>query len=142
MTTETINEAWGWKGIVAIEIVRTNDFGNVICKTAKNDFWRICPEELLCEKIADNETELEQLLSDLEFELDWKMERLLIAARTKLGDLESGQKYCLKAPGSGEYSEKNLGKISFAELISFSGYVAFQIKDLKDGDEFEFVTVP
>jgi hypothetical protein len=42
MITE-INKSWNWKGITAIEIIRTNDFGNVIFKTNKNDFWRICP---------------------------------------------------------------------------------------------------
>jgi hypothetical protein len=45
-----INKSWNWKGITAIEIIHTNDFGNVIFKTNKNDFWSICPEEISCEK--------------------------------------------------------------------------------------------
>ena len=34
MITE-INNAWNWKGIKATEIIRTNEFGNVIFKTDK-----------------------------------------------------------------------------------------------------------
>ncbi|MFH4968759.1 hypothetical protein V8G61_11205 [Gaetbulibacter sp. M240] len=35
----------------------------------------------------------------------------------------------------GEYKISNIGKISFSELISFSGDLGFQIKDLKVGQK-------
>lgn len=134
-----INSAWNWKGFVAIEVVRTNDFGNVIFKTDKNDFWRICPEELSCKKIANNEVELKRILADPDFILDWRMSRLVTIAKSKLGELRKGQKFSLKLPGilGGEYNENNLAMIEFSELISFSGDLGFQIKDLKEGDKFE-----
>jgi len=137
-----INNAWSWKGFIATEVILTNDFGNVIFKTEKNDFWRICPEELTCERIADNNFELEQLLTAPEFDLDWQMSRYVNAARNKLGRLENEEKYCLKVPGvlGGDYNDDNFGKIGFSELLSFSGDAAFQIKDLKDGDKFEIET--
>ena len=32
-----INKAWNWKGFEATEIVRVNDFGNVIFKSEKDE---------------------------------------------------------------------------------------------------------
>ena len=46
---------------------------------------------------------------------------------------------CLKMSAviGGEYEKSNLGKISFSELIAFSGDLGFQIKDLKDGQKIK-----
>jgi hypothetical protein len=136
---EIINNAWNWKGFNAIELVKSNDFGNVIFKTDKNQYWRICPEELNCEKIANSIFELENLFQDNDYILDWEMQELLKIAIKELGELENDQKYCLKMPAAigGLYDKTNLGKISFSELISFSGDIGFQIKDIKDGERIE-----
>ncbi len=131
-----INLAWNWRGFNATEIICTNDFGNVIFKTDKNEYWRICPEEISCKKIADSDIEYNQLSLDPEFIEDWKMRDLVAIAKMEHGELEKTQKYCLKMPSAigGEYKKSNLGKISFTELILFSGDLGFQIKDLKDGE--------
>jgi hypothetical protein len=68
----TINKAWDWIGVKAKEILQINDFGNIMFKSTKNEFWRICPEELYCEKIADSQSDYEKLLSDSEFIEDWE----------------------------------------------------------------------
>lgn len=135
-----INKAWDWKGFNATEIIRTNDFGNVIFKTDKNEYWRICPEETSCEKIAESNSEFDRLLTDSEFIEDWEMTNLVAVAKSELGELAKNQKYCLKMPAviGGEYDKSNIGKISFTELISFSGDLGFQIKDLKDGQKIKF----
>ncbi|HIP49007.1 MAG TPA: DUF1851 domain-containing protein [Lutibacter sp.] len=134
-----INKSWNWKGFNATEIVQTNEFGNVIFKTNKNEYWRICPEEISCEKIAESESEYNRISSDSEFVEDWKMTNLVNTAKSELGELAENQKYCLKMPAiiGGEYEKKNLGKISFSELIAFSGDLGFQIKDLKDGQKIK-----
>jgi len=64
---DEINKAWNWKEIKAVEIMYVNDFGNIIFKNDNNEYWRICPEELTCEKIAESESELNKLMSDSEF---------------------------------------------------------------------------
>ena len=135
-----INRAWNWKGFNATEIVRTNDFGNVIFKTDKNDYWRICPEEISCGKIAESEPEFNKISSDSEFIEDWEMTNLVKIAKSELGELKENEKYCLKMASviGGEYEKSNLGKISFSELIAFSGDLGFQIKDLKDGQKIKF----
>lgn len=132
-----INKFWNWKGFNATEIIQQNEFGNVIFKTDKNEYWRICPEEISCKKIAKSESEFDQILSDSEFIEDWKITNLVNIAKSELGELAENQKYCLKMPAifGGEYEKSNLGKISFSELIAFSGNLGFQIKDLKDGQK-------
>jgi hypothetical protein len=136
-----INRALNWKGFTATEIVRTNDFGNIIFKTDKNEYWRLCPEEIRCEKIAESETEFEQLLTDSEFINDWEMLNLIFIAQSELGALSENQKYCLKIPAviGGNYEKSNLGIISLTELISFSGDLGFQLKDLKDGQQIKLI---
>ena len=130
-----INNSWNWKGFIATEIIRTNEFGNVIFKTEKGEFWRLCPEEISCEKIAKNESELNKISTESEFIEDWEMTNLVEFAKSELGKLENNQKYCLKLAAviGGQYEKSNLGKISFSELISLSGNLGYQIKDLKDG---------
>jgi hypothetical protein len=132
-----INKAWNWKGIIASEVIKTNAFGNIIFKTTTNEFWRICPEELSCEKIAHSVSDLDKITSQTMFKDDWGMTALLALAKVELGELAADQRFCLKIPGvlGGTYERTNLGKINFTELIQFSGDLAFQIKDLKDGQK-------
>jgi hypothetical protein len=136
-----INDSWKWKNITAKAVIQTNDFGNVIFKTDKGEYWRICPEEVSCLKIAANQSEFEHLICQNEFIEDWEMGNLVEIAKEKLGDLDADQKYCLKipAPIGGMYDDSNLGKITFAELLSFSGDIARQIDHLKEGDKVKIV---
>jgi len=134
-----INNSWNWKGFTAIEVIRTNEFGNIIFKTDKNEYWRLCPEEISCEKVANNESEFIKISSASEFIEDWEMTNLVKIAKGQLGELEYDQKYCLKLAAviGGQYEKSNLGKISFSKLISLSGDLGFQIKDLKDGQKIK-----
>ncbi|MTB52630.1 T6SS immunity protein Tdi1 domain-containing protein [Lewinella sp. W8] len=138
----TINQAWNWKGFTATEAIRINDFGNVIFKTALNEYWRLCPEELSCHKIASSATELNQVLTEQEFIDDWEMDHLVKEAKAVLGELAPYEKFYLVLPGvlGGQYNVSNIRKISFQELIRLSGDLGFQIKDLKDGDEVKLTT--
>lgn len=135
----TINKAWDWIGVKAKEILQINDFGNIIFKSTENEFWRICPEELYCKKIADSQSEYETLLKDSEFIEDWEMVNLVQIAKETVGELKDGEKYCLKLPGvlGGEYNSENIGKVSQMEQIGFSGDLAKQIKDLPDGTKIK-----
>ncbi len=135
MLIEKINKSWGWKGFTAKEIILVNSFGNIIFKCDNDNYWRICPEEVECEKIASTKEEMDKLLQSDDFKEDWEMENLILLAKNKLGELKPNEKYALKllAILGGEYDSENLCKIPFEELISFSGYLAFKTKDLEDG---------
>lgn len=134
-----VNKAWDWYGITAEKIIDVNEFGNIIFSDKKDEIYRICPEELSIVKIAKNIIEFELLRSQDEFILDWEMKDLVILAKSKLGEISNSEKYCLKIPAviSSDYSKDNIGKISFSELISVCGDLAFQIKDLEDGQKIE-----
>lgn len=138
---ETVNKAWGWTGAVATELFSVNNFGNIIFKSDEGKFWRIYPEELECKVIAGDRTELNELLENEDFLEDWEMYELTEAARKEVGELEKGEKYCLKLPVvlGGLYDASNFGKISHEALISFSGQMAFRIKDLPDGEKFRIL---
>ena len=93
-----INDSWNWVGTIAEKIIKVNEFGNVIFKSTDGDFWRICPEELYCEKIANNQNEYDKLTNHTEFMTDWKMDDLIKIAKEAVGELNDGEKYCLKIP--------------------------------------------
>lgn len=133
--TEKINTSWGWTGIEAVEVVRENDFGNLLIRDSSSRFWRLCPEELECELVAANKQQFDELLSDKEFLIDWHMTALVEVAKKTLGELGEGRKYYLVIPGSlgGEYDISNIKTIPLDELISLSGSLAHQIKDLPPG---------
>ncbi|MEQ9402674.1 MAG: DUF1851 domain-containing protein [Cyclobacteriaceae bacterium] len=140
MILESINKHWAWTRIVAEEIVSTNDFGNIIFRSSRGEFWRICPEQLYCKMIAVSREELETLRSTSEFSEEWEMEDLVVIAKSKSGSLEIGEKYCLKLPTvmGGEYSVDNLGKILQIDQIKYSGQLTQSIDDLPDGTKIEF----
>jgi hypothetical protein len=94
---------------------------------------------LSCEKVARNADDFAALLRDEEFRTDWEMARLVRGASQKLGPLADGRCYCFKLPTviGGNYEPANMGTISLSELISFSGDMAEQIKDIPDGGQIE-----
>lgn len=136
---KTINQSWGWKGFTATEIIASNDFGNIIFKTEEDEYWRICPEEVSCVKIALDEVNFKQNFNHQEFKVDWEMTNLIEAAQATLGKLNEDEKYCLKKPAvfGGKYRIENFGKMNFIKLISSSGTIGKQIDGLSNGDEIE-----
>ncbi|TGK82975.1 DUF1851 domain-containing protein [Leptospira noumeaensis] len=138
---EQINASWNWTGLNASSVLQTNDFGNIIIKDIKSKIWRICPEDLSCIIIAENSIDFERLNKTEDFSTDWEMKTLVEIANRKLGVLTHDRKYCLKIPSilGGTYTADNLGTISFLELISSSGYLALEIKDLPDGSEIKLI---
>lgn len=132
---ENIKKSWGWTGIDPEEIVGENEFGNLIIRDKDSQFWRLCPEDVYCQIIAKDRSELDVLSHDQEFLSDWYMSALVEQAKSSFGQLSSGQKYHLAIPGvlGGAYSIENIRTISQIEQIQFSGDIGQQIKDLPDG---------
>jgi hypothetical protein len=132
---QVIRESWGWIGLDPVEVIRDNDFGNLIVRDSANYFWRICPEEASCEVVAKNQPDLDALFASPDFIEDWEMIPLVETARGKLGPLEDGRKYYLVLPGviGGRYDASNMQTLSLLELIGMRGDFAREIKDLPDG---------
>jgi len=140
---EEIKQSWGWVGIEPEVVVGENDFGNLMIKDIEGKYWRLCPEDVYCEVIAQNREELDKLSSDQEFLEDWYMQALVEKAQEHLGPLTEGRKYCLVTPGvlGGEYAISNIKTVPLIELIRFSGDLANQIKDLPDGAQVQLKVV-
>jgi len=139
-----IKDAWGWVGIDPQEIVVENEFGNLIVKDSKNRFWRLCPEDVYCEVVAESIEEYNTLIKDEEFLEDWFMSAMVEHAKNTLGKLEPGYKYYMVIPGvlGGEYGGSNVKTAPLHEIIRFSGDLGRQIKDLPDDEQIEIKWVP
>ena len=135
-----IEQAWGWVGINPEQIIGENEFGNLIIKDIDGRYWRLCPEDLYCKVVANDRTELDALSQDQEFLRDWHMSALVAEAKSSIGPLTPGRKYCLKIPGvlGGAYEGANIASVPFTELIAMSGHIAKEIHDLPDGSKVRF----
>ena len=140
---EEIREYWGWVGIDPEEVIGENDFGNLIIKDVEGKYWRLCPEDVYCEVVAENREELDALSSDQAFLKDWYMETLVEVAKDKLGPLEGDRKYYLVIPGplGGEYGINNIKTAPLVEIIRYSGDIGKQIRDLPDGAQVELKVI-
>ena len=136
---EEVKKSWGWTGINPIEIVTENEFGNLIIKDDENKFWRLCPEEIYCEVIAESIAAYNLLITDAKFVDDWNMSGMVDAAIKSLGSLKEGYKFYLAIPGilNGEYKVSNIKAAPFVKIIKWSGELGYQVKDLQDGSEVE-----
>lgn len=130
--TEIISQSWGWTGIRPAAVLFENDFGNLLIEDAAGKFWRICPEELYCKVIAEDQETFDELFYSDAFKKDWYMDETVSLAADHLGELSGGEKYCLKLPGilGGLYEPENFGKINFEKLITLSGAIAQEMHDM------------
>ena len=137
---ESIQEGWGWAIGTPERVVAVNSFGNVIVQTSKGQFYRIIPENLECVFLCDSEDTLAKVMEESKFSFDWDMKLLRDQAERALGKLTTNECYHLVIPATlgGAYALSNIKKISIGEWLSFSGYVAHQIKDLPDGTRVAF----
>jgi hypothetical protein len=139
-----IRNAWGWVGIDPQEIVIENEFGNLIVKDFSDRFWRLCPEDVYCEVVAESIEEYNALIKNEEFLEDWFMSAMVLEAEKTLGKLEAGYKYHMVIPGAlgGEYGGSNVKVAPLLELVRFSGDLGKKIEDLPDGAKIELRMVP
>ena len=123
---EILNQAWGWTGLDAVDVVAENDFGNLLIEAADGSYWRLCPEDLRCEVIAPGRAQLDTILQNQDFLHDWYMQDLGQVAREQLGELADDDKYYLQTPAplGGDYAADNLGRITLPELVLLSGELA------------------
>lgn len=132
---ERIQQAWGWTGLVPEQVVGDNPFGNLMIRDRDGSYWRLCPEDLYCRRLAEDRSALDVLSRDQDFLEDWYMAELVRLAEQQMGKAATGDCYCLKIPGvlGGAYGADNLGTIALHELISASGQLAEQLAGLPDG---------
>ena len=126
---DTVTSAWGWVGITPEKVIAENEFGNLIIKDLEGMYWRLCPEDLYCEVIADDDADYNELVKDEEFNQDWFMDVMVNKATEKFGPLEDGFKYHMLEPGAlgGKYAVFNIKPVAFERIIKFSGELAQKV---------------
>jgi len=144
MESEILNAiklAWGWIGIRPQKLYWVNKFGNIILKDEGGCYWLIRPEELLCEIITWTEDEMANLWKDEDFILDWEMTALVELAEDKFGKNNNDRcfYFVISPVLGGKYELQNIQTVPLLELVSSSGDVAEQIKDLPDGAQVKLV---
>lgn len=140
---QEIENSWGWTGIKPDEVVGENDFGNLMVKDVEGQYWRICPEDIYCQVIANDRSELDALSKDQEFLRDWYMQQLVEQAKEHFSPLSEGRKFHLVIPGvlDGEYATSNIKTVSQVEQIRFSGDLGKQIESLPDGAQVQLKVI-
>ena len=125
-----VEQYWGWTGIEPERVIAENEFGNLIMQDTSGRFWRLCPEDLYCDPIADDKDEYNELVKDEEFNLDWFMDVMVQKAIEKYGPLADGYKFHLLEPGAlgGKYAVFNIRPIEFERIIKFSGELAQKVQ--------------
>ena len=130
-----IERSWSWTGIAPKMVLERNAFGHLLVLDQSGQFWRICPEKLACAVVSKTDAEFSALRASGTFREDWEMVRLREIAQSCVGQIAQDRAYHFKIPTvlGGAYDAHNIGDVSLAEQISFSGDLAFQIKDLPGG---------
>ncbi|MFL1548990.1 T6SS immunity protein Tdi1 domain-containing protein [Pseudomonas sp. D47] len=132
---QAIRDSWSWVGIDPVEVVGTTAFGSVMLKDTQGRYWRLCPEGLYCEVIAQTRAALDEVSKDQTFLHDWYLQPMVAQAEEVLGPLASGQVYhfVISPVLGGEYAIDNVRQLDHVEQVRFCGDLALEIKDLPDG---------
>ena len=140
---EALNAEWGWILPHIDTVIAVNSMGNVMLRDVDHCHWRICPEELSAEIFARNLDELQAAYGDPERKAVWQMSSLVSELVEEYGEPYIDECFGLIIPAvlGGEYSTGNIRRRDLYEYLRFTGDVANQTNNLKDGEtvKLEFV---
>jgi hypothetical protein len=136
---EALHAEWRWILSEISEVLAVSSMGNVCLVDNQQSYWRICPEELSAEIIARSASELDSWFADPDAKADWQMSGMVSEMIELYGEPELGECFGLVIPGvlGGKYSSENIRRRSLYDYLRFTGDLARQIKDLKDGETIE-----
>ncbi|MBD8240413.1 MULTISPECIES: T6SS immunity protein Tdi1 domain-containing protein [Pseudomonas] len=130
-----LRDSWGWAGIDPVEVVGATAFGNLMVRDEQGHYWRVCPEALSCEVIAETRAALDEVSKDQVFLHDWYLQPMVDHAEEMLGPLAQGEVYhfVISPVLGGEYASDNVRRLDHVEQLRFCGDLAREIKNLPDG---------
>lgn len=140
---EALNAEWRWILPEISEVLAVSSMGNICLLDHQQSYWRICPEELSAEIIARSAAELDSWFADPNTKADWQMSGLVSEMIELHGEPKLGECFGLVVPAvlGGTYSPENIRKRSLYDYLRFTGDLARQTNDLKDGETIEFKVV-
>ncbi len=139
---QALRRDWAWSGIAFEEVIATSRMGHLLLSDAQGVIHYLDPDLRQLLRLGSEE-QTRQFLADPEVALVWRAEKLVAAARERLGEPGEDEVYTLNAQAmlAGDYAEENLVIMPLAELISFTGQIAYQTRDLPEGATFELKVV-
>lgn len=142
--TKTVNDSWVELESTPCLIVAVSNFGNLLYRDTEGIIYRLIPEELSIELVAENEIDLSNTFTKEEFLEDWDMPDLYESVMKSSAPLKDNEVLYFKVPCvfGGRYVMENVGRISIYELLSVSGYYESQLKNLKDGQKVKLLVSP
>ncbi len=140
---EALNAEWSWILPRIAAVVAVSSMGNVMLRDEDQNHWRICPEELSAEIFARTPDELKAAYADAERKADWQMSSLVSELVQEFGEPEVGECFGLVIPAvlGGQYSVSNIRRRNLYEYLRYTGDVANQTKEIKDGETVKFNVV-
>jgi hypothetical protein len=139
---EAFQSGWGWTGIEFAEVCAVSPMGHVLFSDAEACFHYFDPGLLAIQALGNEEAARAHFATE-ETRLVWQAVALVDAARERLGGCPEGSVYSLRplALIEGNYRHDELCILPLAELISFTGEIARQTKDLPPGSQFRIKIV-
>jgi hypothetical protein len=140
---EALSEEWGWILPRISRVMAVSSMGNVFLADDQQWYWRICPEELSAEIVARTPAVLESVFADPDAKADWQMSWIVSEMVELYGEPEVGECFGLVIPAvlGGKYAADNIRRRCLYDYLRFTGDLARQTKDLKDGDTIKFEVV-
>lgn len=140
---EALTTEWRWILPGIDTVIAVTSMGNVMLRDLEGCHWRVCPEELSAEIFARNLEELQTAFTDAERKADWQMNALVTELVEEFGEPDIGECFGFVIPAvlGGEYSTSNIRRRGLYEYLRFTGDLAYQTKDLKDGEIIKFEIV-
>lgn len=139
---QALTREWSWTGTTFAGILAVSPMGHMLV-TDQGDAIHYFDADLRQIVRLGSEEAAREYMADPEVEMVWHAQKLVDAARIRLGEPAEGQVYTLTPDAmlAGDYASENLVLMDLAELVSFTGQVAYQTRDLPDGAQIRLKVV-
>lgn len=138
LVLQALRRDWGWTGVDFAEILAISPMGHLVLADKADELHYLDPDLRQLLRLGSEEA-ARQFLDDPEVRLVWRAAKLVEAARERLGPTAPGEVYSLETNAMlrGDYAPENLVRMELAQLVSITGQVAYQTRDLPDGASFQ-----
>ena len=139
---DALRDGWAWTEINFAEVHAVSRMGHLLFSDADGCFHYLDPELRTIEVLGDEQA-ARAYFDKEETRKVWQAIPLVEAARERLGECPEGSVYTLKplALLEEDYAHENLCILPLKELISWTGDVTRQLKDLPDGSQYRIQIV-
>jgi len=139
---EALRQGWGWTGIEFARIEAVSPMGHLLVADADGCLYHLDPGLFTVAALGNEDAARAHFAND-DMRLVRQAHTWVEAARERLGQCPDGSIYFLRpiALTEGNYIRDEFCILPLAELISVTGEITRQTKDLSPGAKFEITIV-